>query len=160
MKTKDKLNVFANQGNLFNRRWFKQAWLRYANMLRRNDQAEQCMLQSSRFTSPRSTLQKPYVFCTMLQFCYVFYTTFWLSPLSLLLERCTKYMQYVQRYTICFVYCNIVRNALRTCNVVHFQCILCNVLRWGRVGIIKRLYKIHSKIATLYKIHRFFVTLI
>ena len=41
-------------------------------------------VQSSRFTSPRSTLQKSYVFCTTLQLCYVFHTTFSLSPLSLI----------------------------------------------------------------------------
>ena len=36
-------------------------------------------------------LQKPHVLCTTLQFCYVFYTTFSLFLLSLILERCTKY---------------------------------------------------------------------
>ena len=85
-------------------------------------------LQSSRFTSPRSMLQKPYVFHTTLQFCHVFYTYFLLSPFSLILECCTKYMQHLQRYTICFVYYNVVRNAFRICNIVYFQCILCNVL--------------------------------
>ena len=114
------------------------------------------LFQSSRFTSPRSTLRKPYVCCTTLQFYYVFYTTFSLSPLSLLLERCTKYMQYVQRYTISCVYCNVVRNTFSICNIVYFQSVSCNVLRWGRMGTIKRLYKIHSKIVTLYKIYRFF----
>ena len=36
-------------------------------------------------------------------------------------------------------------------DVAHIECILCNILRAGRVKIMKRLYKIHSKI-TLYKI--------
>ena len=106
-------------------------------------------IQSGRFTSPRSTLHKPYVFSTTLQSCYVFYTTFQLSPFSLVLKRCTKYVQYVQCYTFSWVYCNVVRIALRVCNVVYFQCILRNVLRQGRRGRMKRLYKIHSKIAIL-----------
>ena len=118
------------------------------------------LIQSGRFTSPRSTLHKTYLFSTTLQSCYVFYTTFPLSPFSLVLKRCTKYMQYVQRYTFSWVYCNVVRITLRVYNVVYFQCILRNVLRQGRRGRMKRLYKIHSKIATLYKTHRISVTLI
>ena len=73
--------------------------------------------QSGQFTSPRSTLQKSYAFCATLQCCYVFHTIFSLSPFSLFLECCIKYMPYVQQCT---------------CNVVYFQCIWRNVIRPGR----------------------------
>jgi hypothetical protein len=35
---------------------------------------------------------------------------------------------------------------------------MCNIIRARRMGTLKRLYKTHRKIATLYKIHRVFVT--
>ena len=50
--------------------------------------------------------------------------------------------------------------AINTRNLAHIACILCNILRTGRMGTMKRLYKIHRKIATLHKIHRICVTLI
>ena len=64
----------------------------------------------------------------------------------------------MQHGTFSCVYCYVVRIALRICNVVYFQCIC--ILRRGRTGTMKRLYKIHSKIATLYKTHRICVTLL
>ena len=67
------------------------------------------LIQSGRFTSPRSTLQKHYVFCTTLQFYYVFYTTFSLSPFSLILDCCTKYIENIQR-------CKFLMHFLQCCN--------------------------------------------
>ena len=111
------------------------------------------LLQSRRFTSPRSTLHKSYVFCAMLQFCYLFYTTFSLSPFSLFIECCTKYIVAISQ-------CISFNKHIENCNIAHTVCIRCNLLRTGRFGKLKSLYKIHSKIAILYRIHRICVTLI
>ena len=110
------------------------------------------LIQSGRFTSPRLTLQKSYVFCTTLQFYFVFYTTFSFSLFSLVLKHCAKYIESLQHCKLSIQFlpcCNILK---KKCNVAHIVCILCNVLRTGRMETMKRLYKIHSKIATLYKI--------
>ena len=85
-------------------------------------------VQSGRFTSPRSTLQKPYVFCTTLQFCYVFYTTFSFSPFALILERCTKYIESIQRCKFSMHFLQGFNKHKKKCNVAHTACILCNVL--------------------------------
>ena len=45
---------------------------------------------------PRSMLHKSYAFCITLQFCYVFYTTFSLSPFPIVLDQCPKYLQSIQ----------------------------------------------------------------
>jgi hypothetical protein len=107
--------------------------------------------QSGRFTSPRSTLHKSYVFCTTLLFCYAFYASFSLSPFSFVLEHCAKYIVSIQR-------CKLSMHFLQRCkkrgNIAHFACVLCNILRPGRMGTMKRLYITNSKIAKLYKIHR------
>ena len=131
--------------------WFEKKFsnIRHLLIFSHSVSCKTCQKQSGRFTSPRSMLHETYVFCATLQFCYVFYTTFSLSLISLFLECCKKYMQNLQRYTFSCIYCNVVRNAWRVCNVAYFQCIICNVLRWGRMGTIERLYKIHGKIATL-----------
>jgi hypothetical protein len=100
-------------------------------------------LQSGRFTSPRSTFHKSYVFCTMLQFCCVFYTTFSLSPFFQVSERCTKYTQNVHHCTFLCVYSNIVRNTLRVCKVVYFQCIWCNILRPGSMCTVINYRHVH-----------------
>ena len=117
------------------------------------------VLQSGRFTSPRSTLQKSYVFSTTLQFCNVFYTAFSLSASSLVLERRTKYTDSIQRFKVSMYFLQRCNKHKEKCNVAHIVCIWCNILRPGRMGRMKRLYKIHSKIATLYKKHRVCVTL-
>ena len=44
------------------------------------------------------------------------------------------------------------------CIVAHVVCIWCNILRTSRMGTMKRLFKTHSKIATMFKTHSIFVT--
>ena len=65
-----------------------------------------------------------------------------------------------QRYKFLMHFLQRCKKHKKKCNVADIACILRNVLRTGRMGTMQRLYKIHSKIATLYKTHRVFVTLI
>ena len=115
--------------------------------------------QSERFTYTKSILHKSCFFCTRLQFCFVFHTTFPLSPFFLVLELCTQYIEKIQHPKLSMYFLLCYSKHKEKCNVTHSVCIWCNVLRTGRMGTLKRLNEIHSKIATLHKIHRICVTL-
>jgi hypothetical protein len=123
------------------------------------------VLQSGRFTSPRSTLHKSYVFCTTLQFCYLFilfvillfvlYNLFIVPILTVprTMHKIHPICSMLHFYFCLLQHCKKCIESLQHCIFWH------NVLRWGRMGTMKRLYEIHYKIATLYKTHRICVKL-
>ena len=111
------------------------------------------------WTIPLSLVNITQILCVLYNVANLVCVLYNLLVVPILPGHCTKYIEKIQRCQFSMYFLQCCNKDKEKCNIAHIVCIWCNVLRKGRMGTMKRLYEIHSKFTTMYKIHRSFVTL-